>query len=85
MYYVNRYYDVTEDRRLTSDTEGTLVILCRDCAWLHSDQVDWAGRGDEESVCEECDADNHMQITTASGTFPNDDPEDWSSPPQSDR
>jgi hypothetical protein len=51
---VNYYYSDA----LTSDTEGNLVQLCRDCAATHRADVQWAARGDEESLCELCEAAN---------------------------
>lgn len=73
LLYVNTYYDLSPDKDLSTDPEGNLVMLCRDCAWLHEDQVQWASRGDSESICELCDADNHMRITSVDGTFPPDE------------
>ncbi len=47
---VNYYYS----DELTSDTEGNLTMLCRECARKNANIVQWASRGDEESTCELC-------------------------------
>jgi hypothetical protein len=51
---VNFYY--SDD--LTSDTEGNLVQLCRECAKTNRDKATWASRGDDQSICELCEACN---------------------------
>ena len=58
---VNFYYDDSGD--LTSDTEGNLVQLCRSCARLHADAVQWASRGHDQSECELCGASNDPHWT----------------------
>jgi len=51
---VNFYYS----DELTNDTEGNLVQLCRTCAKANVDKAEWASRGDEECICELCEACN---------------------------
>lgn len=56
---VNFYYDWTGD--LSSDPEGNLVQLCRDCLKSYlADEHDLqpAQSGDYDSECEYCDARN---------------------------
>ena len=54
------YYDLTDDLALTSDPEGTLVMLCASCADDHAGEVEWAG--DEAPGCELCDALDLNQV-----------------------
>ena len=51
---VNFYYS----NELTNDDEGCLVQLCQNCAEENADMVQWAGQGDEESICELCEKAN---------------------------
>jgi hypothetical protein len=51
---VRYFYDLTPDRSLTSDPEGTLVQLCDRCADRHWRVVAWAGDSDD-LTCELCD------------------------------
>ncbi len=53
---VNYYYS----DELTSDNEGNLVQLCRECAKSNADKIALAATGDEDSICEVdgCNAKN---------------------------
>lgn len=56
---VNYYYDV--DRELThEDDEGCLVAMCRDCRYEYP-TLEWAGEGDDDSKCYDCDACNNPE------------------------
>lgn len=60
---VNYYYSV----RVLSNGgyedvgEDGLLILCRLCAKKHSNAVQWASRGDDQSECEFCRSSNDPQ------------------------
>jgi hypothetical protein len=58
MLLVNYFYDLSEQGDYTSDPdEGCLVKLCKPCARKAGDAVDWASKGDEDSRCEMCSAE----------------------------
>jgi hypothetical protein len=61
---VNYYYDLTDWKKHTNDGEGCLVQLCDQCAADINEtageaEVKLASRGDEDSICEVCDANQH--------------------------
>jgi hypothetical protein len=56
---VNYYYDLTEGDYSSDPDEGNLVKLCRACARKAGDDVGFASRGDDESRCELCEAEQH--------------------------
>lgn len=48
------YYDWTDDKHLSSDDEGNLVVLCAACARQHEADIDLAQSGDGNDTCELC-------------------------------
>lgn len=64
---VQFFYDLTwepgKGGEFSNDPEGQLVQLCRVCAAEAGDQVEWAGAGDADCECEQCEARNDTPIT----------------------
>ncbi len=48
------YEDTTDDRRITNDPEGTLVLLCEACAAQYGNDLYPMERGTDYGSCEEC-------------------------------
>lgn len=55
---VRTYYDLTEGREFTSDTEGCLVDLCDRCARKAGDKVQPAALAEDGATCELCEEGN---------------------------